>query len=146
MRTINTSIDIGADPETVWSVLMDFPSYPDWNPFVIDVIGTAAVGERLAVRLQPPGGKAMTFKPRVTEVVDQRFFQWLGKLGFKGIFDGRHSFRINPTEHGVRFEHSEQFTGILAGLMIRMIGERTEAGFRAMNEAIKARAEAARAG
>ena len=141
MRTIETSIDIAAGPDTVWSILMDFPSYPEWNPFVVGITGPATIGEQLEVRLQPPGGKATTFRPRVTEVEEQRFFQWLGKVGFKGVFDGRHSFRINPTEHGVRFEHSERFTGILSGLMMRMIGKRTEAGFVAMNEALKARAE-----
>ena len=70
------------------------------------------------------------------------YFQWLGKVGFKGVFDGRHSFRLNPTEHGTRFEHSEQFTGILAGPVIKKIGDSTEAGFTAMNEALKARVEA----
>ena len=69
------------------------------------------VGDRLEATLTLPGGKTMGFKPKVTAVEHERFFQWLGKVGFKGIFDGRHSFRISPTEHGVRFEHSEQFTG-----------------------------------
>ena len=34
--------------------------------------GSVTAGERLVNRLEPPGGKAMTFKPTVTEVDDQR--------------------------------------------------------------------------
>jgi hypothetical protein len=146
MRTTTTSIEISAGADTVWSILMDFSAYPEWNPFIVQIEGVPEIGERLGARLRPPGGRAMTFKPRVTEREDGRFFQWLGSVGFRGIFDGRHSFRVTPTEHGVRFEQSEQFTGILSPLLFRIYGERTEEGFRAMNEALRERAEAASGG
>ena len=142
MHKITTEIDIAAPAREVWAVLMDFGSYGEWNPFIIGLEGRPEVGARLEARLQPPGGKAMTFKPTVTAIEEERFFQWLGKVGFNGVFDGRHSFRLNPTEHGTRFEHSEQFTGILAGPVIKKIGDSTDAGFTAMNEALKARVEA----
>ena len=32
MHQIVTQIDIAASPERVWSILMDFPAYPQWNP------------------------------------------------------------------------------------------------------------------
>jgi len=141
MRKITTEIEIAAQARDVWAVLMDFSSYGEWNPFIIGLEGKPDIGARLEARLQPPGGKAMTFKPTITAIEEERFFQWVGKVGFKGVFDGRHSFRLSPTGHGIRFEHSEQFTGILAGLIIKKIGNSTEAGFTAMNEALKARAE-----
>ncbi|MBU1228207.1 MAG: SRPBCC domain-containing protein [Actinobacteria bacterium] len=143
MREIVTDIDIAATPEDVWGVLMDFAAYPAWNPFVTRIEGAAAVGRRLDVGLTPPGGKTMGFRPIVTAAEPERFFQWLGKVGFKGVFDGRHSFRLSPTQRGTRFEQSERFTGVLAGLILKAIGARTEAGFRAMNEALKGRCEAA---
>ena len=71
----------------------------------------------------------------------ERFFQWLGSLGVRGVFDGRHSFRLSPTEHGTRFEHREDFTGLLSFLMSGSRRDQTEAGFRAMNESLRARAE-----
>ena len=66
----------------------------------------------------------------------------LGRLGIPGIFDGRHHFSLTPTDRGTHLEQSETFTGILTALLLRMVGEDTENGFRAMNEALKARAEA----
>jgi hypothetical protein len=59
----------------------------------------------------------------------------------RGVFDGRHSFRLSPTEHGTRFEHREDFTGLLSFMMSGSRRAQTEAGFRAMNEALKARCE-----
>lgn len=32
--TAQSSILIAGPIETVWNVLLDFPAYPDWNPFV----------------------------------------------------------------------------------------------------------------
>ncbi|MCR1341946.1 SRPBCC domain-containing protein, partial [Acidithiobacillus ferrooxidans] len=32
MYQIETGIEITASPEHVWSILMDFPAYPQWNP------------------------------------------------------------------------------------------------------------------
>nr|WP_255305408.1 SRPBCC family protein [Acidithiobacillus ferrivorans] len=34
MHQIETNIEITATPERVWSILMDFPAYPQWNPFI----------------------------------------------------------------------------------------------------------------
>ncbi len=141
MRTITTEIEIAAPAGGIWAVLMDFDSYGEWNPFIVRLEGEPEIGARLEARLQPPGGKAMTFKPTVTAVEKERFFQWLGRVGFKGIFDGRHSFKLSPTEHGTRFEHSEKFTGILSSMMSGKRHEMTKQGFQAMNESLKARAE-----
>ena len=142
MRTITTEIAISATPERVWEVLMDFDTYPEWNPFVTVIAGDPWPGGRLDVSISPPGGKPMRFRPTVTASEPERFFQWLGRLGVPGVFDGRHSFRLDPTEHGTRFEHREDFTGLLSFLRSGSRRDQTEAGFRAMNEAFRDRCEA----
>ena len=142
MRVIETNIEIGAPAERVWDTLMDFASFPEWNPFVTSIEGEAVVDESLSVQLTLPSGKVMSFDPTVTAVEPNRFFQWLGKVGIKGIFDGRHSFRINPTEHGCRFEHSERFTGLLSWMMGSTMRSQTAEGFESMNRALKERCEA----
>ncbi len=140
---LRTEITIDAPPDVVWAVLADLESYGEWNPFVVESSGRVEVGERLVNRLQPPGGKAMTFKPTVTEADPDRVFEWLGRLGLPGVFDGRHRFELEATEDGgTRFVHSEQFTGVLVRLMPSSLYTRTKAGFEAMNTALKARAEA----
>lgn len=65
MKRVATSIDIAAPPERVWAVLTDFPAHARWNPFITSIAGEAKQGGRLAIRVQPPGGKGMSFRPKV---------------------------------------------------------------------------------
>lgn len=140
MTTIKTTIDIYAPAASVWETLLDFDAYPEWNPFVTRISGTPAEGERLEVRIEPPGGRAMTFTPRVTAATPGERFEWLGKLFVPGLLDGRHEFRLEPLgEDRTRLHHSESFSGLLVGLFLDV--DATRRGFRMMNEALKARTE-----
>lgn len=140
---LHTEIDIDAAPDAVWAALTDLPAFADWNPFITSSEGTVAVGQRLVNRMEPPNGRAMTFKPTVTEVDDGRVFEWLGRLGVPGVFDGRHRFELVPTGAGTRLIHTEHFTGALVPLMKKRLDTDTVAAFEAMNAALKARVEAA---
>ena len=142
-NTLHTSIDIEAAPEQVWAVLTDFEGYPEWNPFVTAIEGARTPGARLRVRLAPPGARGVTMKPRVTAVEPGRAFEWLGSIVVRGIFDGRHRFELEATERGTRFTQRESFSGVLVPLLPRRFHARTEAGFVAMNEALKVRVEQA---
>ena len=70
MKQLHSEVLIEASPTEVWTVLTDFARYADWNPFVVNVTGTPEVGERLSVTLSPPGGRRITLKPEVTEIVE----------------------------------------------------------------------------
>ncbi len=140
MRRIDTAIDIAASQAAVWSVLIDFAAYPDWNPFIRRLQGEAKVGARLEVTVQPPGGSAMTFKPTVRAAEPNRELRWLGRVLVPGLFDGEHGFRLEATSAGCRFHHGETFSGLLVPLFAGML-TRTEQGFVAMNEALKRRVE-----
>jgi hypothetical protein len=142
---IHTEVQIGAPPATVWAILTDLASYPDWNPFIKSSAGTLAVGQRLVNRLEPPGGRPVRFKPTVTVVEPEHAFEWLGRLVLPGLFDGRHRFEIEPVGDGTRLLHGERFSGILVPLLRKSLDVHTRAGFEAMNTAVKARAEAAAA-
>ncbi len=83
----------------------------------------------------------MTFRPTVTEVEPGRVFEWLGRLGVRGLFDGRHRFELQPTDTGTRFVQSEEFTGVLVRFLRKMLDTQTVEGFHAMNSALKVRAE-----
>jgi uncharacterized protein YndB with AHSA1/START domain len=65
---IRTEIEIDKSAEAVWVAFSDFESYPDWNPFIRRIEGDVAVGSKLEVMLQHPGGDAMGFTPTVTEL------------------------------------------------------------------------------
>ena len=125
--------------------MTDFAAYPDWNPFIRRISGELQVGAKLEVRIEPPGGRAMTFKPTVRAAEANRELRWLGRLLLPGIFDGEHSLRIEPLDGGrSRFVQSERFSGLLVGLVKGALAK-TEAGFEQMNTALKTRVEQASA-
>ncbi|UII33476.1 SRPBCC domain-containing protein [Fulvivirga ulvae] len=142
MKQLKTSIEIAASPEKVWNILMDFNLYPDWNPFIISIIGKPKIRERLRVTLQPAGSKPMVFKPQVTLLKKAKQFGWLGSLFMRGLFDGHHVFEIEAiTDDKCIFIQREDFSGILVPLLWKSIDTKTRAGFMAMNNKIKDLAE-----
>jgi hypothetical protein len=141
MKSIETNINIKATPEKIWNILMDFENYGTWNPFIQSIKGERSLGKQLEASIGL-GEKGMTFKPIVQVVEKNHEFEWLGSLLMKGIFDGRHSFVLEPiSETETKLIHSERFSGVFSGIILKMIKEDTEKGFKAMNEALKKRAE-----
>lgn len=143
---IETSIEIDAPAALVWSVLLDFDAYFEWNPFVLGIQGLAVPGERLHVSIRPPGSRSMTFKPRVLKVAGGRELRWLGRFFLPGLVDGEHYFRLEPIGASrVRFVHGEAFSGLLVGLAKDSLLESTREGFDEMNHALRRRSESLRA-
>jgi hypothetical protein len=145
MKTIRVVTDFAAPIQTVWAELCAVTEYAEWNPFITRVEGALVAGSRLEVRIAPPGGRAMTFRPTVTTVEEGTRLEWLGRLILPGVFDGRHSFQLEALESGAtRLTQAEEFTGLLSPFIGTML-ERTRTGFEAMNEALRLRAERAAA-
>ena len=143
MQHISTSVDIRVPTKRVWAVLMDFAAYPAWNPFILRLSGQASPGSRLSATIQPVGGKAMVLSPTVLSAIPESELRWLGKLFIPGLFDGQQCFRLcAATSTTTHFVHEEFFAGLLVPLAMRgRLKAGTVAGFHAMNNAIKARAE-----
>ena len=143
MKELSTQIEINAPAARVWQILTDTEAHSEWNPFIASIDGQLEEGSRLTVRMTPPKGMAMTFRPTVTKIEPERELRWLGHLLMPGVLDGEEYFTIEPSgEGGVRFHHGERLTGILVPIM-GLIGmfRNTQDGFEAMNEALKKRAE-----
>jgi hypothetical protein len=141
MKNIQTEILILADTAKVWDVLMNFDSYPKWNPFITSISGERKLGNRLTVSINPPGGKGMTFKPNILTLEANKEFRWKGKLGINGIFDGEHYFILESVDKDItKFIHGEKFSGLLVPLVGKML-DKTQKGFQLMNESIKKECE-----
>ena len=147
MRTVQSEILIDATPERVWEVLTDFAAYPEWSSFIATISGSLEVGGKLIVRVQPPGGRGMTFKPTLKHAEPARHLGWLGRVVVPGVFDGAHDFVLPPAGAGnggpavgTHVLQRETFTGVLVGLFRRTI-DQTSVGFEEFNRALKGRAE-----
>ena len=142
MREISTEIEIAATAGKVWAILTDLNKFADWNPFITEAAGEVKSGSKLTIRIEPPGGKSMTFKPIVTRVAPEREFRWIGRLMIPGLFDGEHIFKIETSdENSVRFMQSEHFRGLLVPLLWRSLEPKTRQGFNEMNAALKTEVE-----
>lgn len=136
--SIHTTIDINASPAQVWGILTDFDRYSEWNPFVKKIEGDIAVGNRFKAEIG-----TMKFKPVVLAFEEEKVFEWLGYFLIPGVvFDGQHKFELVANPDGTTtLNHSEKFTGILVPLMKKSLIRKTTPDFKALNHALKARAE-----
>ena len=151
MRAVETGTDIAAPPWRVWRLLTDFDAYPAWNPFLTRIEGRPEEGARLRVRVEAPGrNSALTLTPWVVAVETGRALRWRGRLLFvPGLLDGEHAFELEWMAEGraTRLRHAARFTGLLAPLAgAGGVLEAARRGSEAMDAALKALAERARAG
>ncbi len=140
--SIETEVHINAKPEKVWQVFTCFADYPSWNPFIKSIERKVAEGQKIKVRIEPPGGRGASFYPRVLSYKPNKELSWLGHLLFKGIFDGAHCFQLVDNLDGTTtFKQSEKFSGILVPLFKKQISVNTKNGFVQMNQKLKELAE-----
>lgn len=140
--SIDTRIEIEASASAVWDTLADTDAYAEWNPFVRRITGRLETGTQLQVTIGADGKTQMDFTPQVLVADEDTELRWVGRLGFKGIFDGEHYFILEETDRGTTIlRHGETFKGILGYPLIALIREDTHNGFLAMNAALKSRVE-----
>ncbi len=144
MKTIDTNIVIDAPGHIVWSHLIDFDHYPEWNSFIVSIEGAVNEGSILKVTIQPPGGKEMKFSPTCTKLITGKHLQWKGKVLMNGLFDGEHFFILQPiNDEQTLLIQKENFSGILVALLWKSMHQKTRAGFELMNQQLKERSESA---
>ncbi len=142
MRSIETTIVIEASTSKVWGTLMNFENYSSWNPFIIDIQGTAIAGQNLKTQIKIGDKKVQKFKPKVLVVNENEHFRWKGKLFFKGLFDGEHYFIVEKMDDNrTKLIHGENFSGLFSKPILKMIKEDTLKGFAQMNQALKSKVE-----
>jgi hypothetical protein len=144
--SISSSITIQAPPSVVRKILLDFQSYPEWNPFITSL--------ESPVPSPPPGtqikfvARGFAFKPVVKENTPERF-SWLSKVLAEWVFQGQHSFEFEPFGDmggngetvGCKFIQRENYRGALSFTLFLLRGK-IEKTFNDMNKGVKARAEA----
>jgi hypothetical protein len=141
MREISSEIEIQAKPSKVWETLVDFASYPEWNPFVRKIEGELAIGSTLEVTIQLPNREIITFKPVVVKANPNEEFSWKSKMWVSFLFTGEHYFILEPIgEQSTKLIQGEKFTGILVPFLAKPSNE-APLGFIEFNSAIKERCE-----
>lgn len=139
MYEINTAIEIEAAPAEVWQALIDFQSYPNWNPSIPSIDGKPDKGEKLKVFYNPEGSFfKMKFTVELITCEPEREFRWIGRLLVAPLFAGDHYLIIEPIgPKRSKLIHGERFSGLLKPIVWFLLGKLNTDAFNAMNHALK---------
>ena len=130
---------ISAPPDQVWTRLTDAASYPQWNPTVVKIDGTIALGRQ--IKLVSTLDPKRTFKLKVAELDAPRRMVWSSGMPL-GLFTGRRTFTLTPrADGGTDFAMEEVFSGPMAPMITKAIPDMTES-FAQFAASLKAAAEA----
>jgi uncharacterized protein YndB with AHSA1/START domain len=139
----SVTVEIDAPPIVVWSVLVDYARYPEWNPYTVRVDTTLEIGSVIDLHLPDPLKPGETFVNReyiravdaphylrydtAAEIPDMHAVreQWVTDIG-----GGRSSYRT-----------TDLFSGSLAAWIYEQQGDWVKSGFDSVAHALKARAE-----
>lgn len=142
MKEVHTEIEIGASPEKVWKILIDFDKYSQWNPFIHKIIGQPKEGSRIEIHIETPSGKNRKYEPTLTKVEHGRELRWIGKSPLPGFMNGEHVFMIEKLHsERIRFIQREVFDGLLSSFFGKSLDTDIKGGLDEMNRALKERAE-----
>ncbi len=112
-RQTSVSIDIQAEPKTVWALLTNAENYPKWNSTIISIDGKIALGEKIQLKsyLDPK----RVFKLSVKEFEKEKRLVW-------GDAMGKREYKLAPTANGqTNFTMTEKIGGPLFPLFAKMI-------------------------
>lgn len=151
-------IAIQASPERIWSILADFAAYPEWNPYIKAVRGQVAPEAGIEMDLlyntayDREDGERATESARVTAFQAPRYFSWIWDHPRGNWWlSAERVFRIKSREDGkCTFFNEAYYTGMSLMKLFGILDFRRDAvekriklSMLKMNDALKARAEAA---
>jgi hypothetical protein len=139
---IEHRVGIQAPPEVIWEVISDLAAWSDWNPIYPRATGEIRIGSTLDITLALPGEKPQQIQPTVMEWVPNDQLHWkLSMMG--GLVKTIRFFEIEKlAEESCIVSNGEIIGGMLGPRLGKRMGQKIYRGFRDMDEALKARAEA----
>lgn len=152
MRAAECAIEIAAPIEQVWRVMVDFARYPEWNPFIVrvDSSGAVGVGSALGLHVKWADGGGASSGEIVTRfeapapgpggglvaALEYRFTGWMASIGMVRALRLQALTAEGPG--ATRYHTREAFGGWLAvGVPLAKV----QRGFDLHAEALKRRAE-----
>lgn len=139
---IEHRVGIQAPAEFIWAVIHDLASWESWNPTYTKARGDIRIGGALEMTLELPGQAPQQIRPVVLDWVPNEQLHWkLTMLG--GLVKTTRYIEIEQlAEASCIVSNGEFFAGLMGPTVVRRAGGSVRRGFVAMNEALKARAEA----
>jgi uncharacterized protein YndB with AHSA1/START domain len=133
--TAEGELQIDADPQTVFAVLVAIDQWPSWNPDVKSVTLQGPVQPGTVFRWKA-GPSSITSTLQVVDLPHQ--LAWTGTtMGIKAV----HVFRLQPSDGGTLARSEESWEGLPARLLKSYSRRTLEQGIRNVLSYLKAEAE-----
>jgi hypothetical protein len=138
---VEDRIGVQAPAEVIWEIVADLDRWAEWNPTYPEASGVIRIGEPLALTLALPGQSPQEIRPRVVEWVPNEQLHWQLSMLSGAIKTLRYIEIEALSEEGCVVDNGEIFQGLMGPSLGRRMAGTVRSGFRAMNEALKERAE-----
>lgn len=139
----SATVEIGAPARFVWDVLVDYPRYPEWNPYTVEVKTTLVIGEPIDLTLPNPDGSPGTFVNReYIRIVDRpRLLRYDTGDEIPGMFAVRDQWiqQLGPAR--CSYFTTDTFSGEHAAWVMENSGPWVKAGFDSVALALRVRSE-----
>jgi hypothetical protein len=139
---VEDRIGVQAPAELIWDIVRDLDRWSEWNPTYPQASGEVRIGELVTVTLALPGQPPQELRPRIMDWVPNEQLHWELKM-MGGLIKTLRYIEIEavgPANSVV--DNGEIFGGLMGPSLGKRMGRTVQRGFKAMNEALKARAEA----
>lgn len=133
----SAEITINASPDTIWAILTDAGSYPEWDPGMIRLEGTIALDEKVTAYTKLSPDRA--FPVKVTTFEPGKKMTWTGGMPL-GLFKGERDFILTSKGDETHVAISEEFSGLLLPIFGRTVPDLNPA-FADFVAGLKQRAE-----
>ena len=139
----SVTVEIDASAAFVWDVLVDYASYPEWNPYTIAVETTLEIGDRIDLTLPNPDGSEGTMLNReFIRVVDPpHHLRYDTGEEYPGLLGMRDQYVTELGPERCSYHTTDTLSGELADLVMETNGAWIKAGFDSVAAALKTRAE-----
>lgn len=139
----SVTVEIAAPAAFVWEVLVDYPRYPEWNPYTVAVETTLEIGDPVDLTLPNPDGSPGTFVNReYIRVVDPpHHLRYDTGDEMEGIFAVRDQYIQPLGPERCTYRTTDAFSGEHAELVVEANGQWVKKGFDAVAHALRQRAE-----
>jgi hypothetical protein len=144
--TIESSIDIDAPPERVWSILVDLDAYGSWNPFTPRIDSTLRVGDPCVLHVAMRPGEDRIVQKEVITANDPgaRELGWGMTMVAPFVLRANRIQRLTATPSGAtRYWTGDTFSGAMTPIVMALYRADIQRGFDEVARALKRRAESA---
>jgi hypothetical protein len=135
-------IGVQAPAEVIWDIIYDIDDWGAWNPLYTEASGTIRIGETVTMTAVLAGMAPRKLTGTVLEWVPNEQLHYLVKALGGLVVSTRYVEIEQLASESCIVSNGEIMGGLLGPTMARSLGGKVYRGFRDMNEALKARAEA----